>query len=157
MLYDLHIHSFYSDGEKTPEHILNRASAIGIKGVSITDHNGISPKIKRIKASAENYGIDFLEGIEISSQTSSKNNNLNLHILGYSSNFELKNLNKNLHKTIVGYETRAKQIIKKCNKLGIPISYNKLRKQSNEFYISRNTIAKEILKYKKSHLKKPLK
>ena len=157
MSYDLHLHSSYSDGENTPEHILNHALAMGLRGISITDHNGISPKINRIKASAENFGIDFLEGIEISSQASSKNNNLNLHILGYSSNFDIKKLNKKLHKTIVGYETRAKQIIKKCNKLGIPINYNKLRKQSNELYISRNTIAKEILKYRKITFKEALK
>jgi len=156
MFYDLHLHSSYSDGENTPEDILKHATKTGVRGIAITDHNGISPKIKQIKTSIAGLGIDFLEGIEISSQMSSKYDNLNLHILGYSSDFDVKKINRSLHRTIVGYENRAKQIIKKCNRLGIPINYNELRKQSGELYISRNTIAKEILKYRKITLREAL-
>jgi hypothetical protein len=157
MFYDLHLHSSYSDGENTPEHILRYAMKTGVKGIAITDHNGISPKIKQIKTSIADSSIDLIEGIEISSQMSPKYRNLNLHILGYSSNFDVKKINKNLRKTIIGYENRAKQIIKKCNKLGIPINYNELKKRNDELYISRNTIAKEILKHRKIPFKEALK
>lgn len=157
MFYDLHLHSSYSDGENTPEDILRCAMKTGVRGIAITDHNGISPEIKQIKTFIADFDIDFLEGIEISSQMSPRHKNLNLHILGYSSNFDIKKINRNLRKTIIGYENRAKQIIKKCNKLGIPINYNKLKKQNNELYVSRNTIAKEILKYRKITLKEALK
>ena len=157
MLYDLHLHSFYSDGEERPKRIFDRALASKVRGIAITDHNGIHQKTKQIVAKVKRCNIDAFEGIEISSQMSYGNNDISLHILGYSLDFNAKNLNKNLKKTILGYEMRAKQIIKKCNKLGIPINYNKLRKQSNEFYISRNTIAKEILKYRKITLKEALK
>ena len=148
MLYDLHIHSFYSDGEDSPENILEHALKLGIKGLAITDHNGIHPKIKQIVNEARKFGIEVFEGIEISSQISGKNDNLNLHILGYSLNFNTGTLNKGLKKTVAGYKERAKKIIKKCQTLGIPINYNRLKKQSNEFYISRNTIAQEIVKYR---------
>ena len=148
MLYDLHIHSFYSDGEDSFENILKHALKLKIKGFAITDHNGIHPKIKQIAAKAQWDGIEVVEGIEISSQTLLKNGNLNLHILGYSPNFNIKILNKGLKKTVAGYKMRAKKIIKKCQALGIPINYNRLKKQSNEFYISRNTIAQEIAKYR---------
>lgn len=147
MLYDLHIHSFYSDGEDSLEDILKHAINLGIKGFAITDHNCIRPEVKRIATKAQKLGIKVFEGIEISSQISLKNNNLNLHILGYSQNFNIKTLNKGLKKTIAGYKIRAKKIIKKCKILGIPINYNRLKKQSNEIYISRNTIAQEIAKY----------
>lgn len=155
--YDLHIHSFYSDGEDSPENILKHASKLGIKGLAITDHNGMRPEVKQIVNKARKLGIEVFEGIEISSQISLRNDNLNLHILGYSSNFNIRNLNKGLKKTIAGYKIRAKKIIKKCQALGIPINYNRLKKQSNEFCVSRNTIAQEIVKYKNIEFKEALK
>jgi len=157
MLYDLHIHSFYSDGEDSPENILKYALSLGIKGFAITDHNGIRSEVKQIADRARKFGIEVFEGIEISSQISLKNDNLNLHILGYSSNFNIRNLNEGLKKTVAGYKMRAKKIIKKCRTLGIPINYNRLKKQSNEFYISRNTIAQEIAKYQNIEFKEALK
>lgn len=156
-LYDLHIHSFYSDGKDSPENILKHALNLGIKGFAITDHNGIRPEVKQIADKARKFGIEVLEGIEITSQISLKNDNLNLHILGYSSNFDIRTLNKGLKKTVAGYKARAKKIIKKCRTLGIPINYNRLKKQSNEFYISRNTIAQEIVKYRNIRFKEALK
>jgi hypothetical protein len=157
MLYDLHIHSFYSDGEDSPENILKHALSLGIKGLAITDHNGMRLEVKQIVNKARKLGIEVFEGIEISSQISLINDNLNLHILGYSSNFNIRTLNKGLKKTVVGYKMRAKKIIKKCRALGIPINYNRLKKQSNEFYVSRNTIAQEIVKYRDIKFKEALK
>ena len=39
---DLHIHSNYSDGIKSPEEIINLAIEEGIKYISITDHDSIA-------------------------------------------------------------------------------------------------------------------
>ena len=39
---DLHIHSNYSDGVKSPEEIIKTAIKDNIKYISITDHDSIS-------------------------------------------------------------------------------------------------------------------
>ena len=63
---DLHIHSYYSDGETSPSDIINIAQKEDIKLLSLTDHNFIF-KNKETKNHALKKGIIFVEGVEISS------------------------------------------------------------------------------------------
>lgn len=157
MLYDLHIHSSYSDGEHEFDEILNNALMSKLKGFCITDHNGIHPDIKIFNTKTQQHRIEILEGIEISTIFRNNESPLSLHVLGYSLNFDSKLLNTELTETILGYQLRALKIIAKCKKLGIPIDYYKLITQSKAAYISRNTIAKEIIKYLNISFKEALK
>ena len=73
---DLHIHSNYSDGIKSPEEIINLAIEEGIKYISITDHDSIAAQyITKNKY----LNIDIIPGIELSTEY----NDMELHILGY--------------------------------------------------------------------------
>ena len=45
---DLHIHSNYSDGIKSPEEIIDSAIKDNIKYISITDHDSISVMVIRL-------------------------------------------------------------------------------------------------------------
>lgn len=146
-LYDFHIHSSYSDGEDDFLTIINHAVDYGLEAISVTDHNGIHPDIKQFVSKAEKCNLEILEGIEISSCISAKNNDkLSLHILGYSSDFNRDILNAGLKETVEGYENRAKKIIEKCRKLGIPLNYDKIKSSNPTQYLDRNTIAEEIVK-----------
>ena len=73
---DLHIHSNYSDGIKSPEEIINLAIEEGIKYISITDHDSIASQYIT-KNKYDN--IDIIPGIELSTEY----NDMELHILGY--------------------------------------------------------------------------
>lgn len=42
--YDLHIHSIYSDGEYTPQQIIDRLIECGIGIFSITDHDNLNTR-----------------------------------------------------------------------------------------------------------------
>ena len=43
---NLHIHSTFSDGNMTPEEIINQAKAKGFEHISITDHNTLDGYLK---------------------------------------------------------------------------------------------------------------
>ena len=45
---DMHIHSCFSDGELTPEEIVDRWEAEGYKIIAVTDHDGIDGSIASI-------------------------------------------------------------------------------------------------------------
>ena len=50
---DLHVHSLYSgDGVMTPQQIVNRARAVGLDGVAVTDHDTIRGgiEVKRLES-----------------------------------------------------------------------------------------------------------
>jgi predicted metal-dependent phosphoesterase TrpH len=38
-LIDTHVHTSYSDGQETPEEVIDLAAACGISLISITDHD----------------------------------------------------------------------------------------------------------------------
>lgn len=73
---DLHIHSSYSDGCKTPEEIIDSAIKNKIKYISITDHDSISSQY----VTRNSYDdLVIIPGIELSTEY----NDMELHILGY--------------------------------------------------------------------------
>lgn len=83
---DLHIHSNYSDGVKSPEEIINLAIKDNIKCISITDHDSIASQY----VTKNKYdGIDIIPGIELSTEYKE----MELHILGYFIDIENKSLN----------------------------------------------------------------
>ena len=55
---NLHIHTVYSDGEGSPEQIINSAKSKGYKLISITDHNTVEPH-KQIKDEILLSGVEF--------------------------------------------------------------------------------------------------
>ena len=57
-MIDLHIHTTCSDGLKTPNEILKESKDIGLKAISITDHNSVNA-YKEIK------GNDYYRGLII--------------------------------------------------------------------------------------------
>ncbi|MGG7057396.1 PHP domain-containing protein [Clostridium nigeriense] len=82
---DLHIHSNYSDGNMTPENIINIARESGVKSISITDHDSIASQYVVEK---EYTDITVIPGIELSTEYE----DFELHILGYFININDSNL-----------------------------------------------------------------
>lgn len=84
---DLHMHSIASsDGEFTGKQLLQRAQRLGMKIISLCDHDSIN-SLDEALYYAKEYGITLLPGIEISS---CMNDGTNLHIVGYNINYKDK-------------------------------------------------------------------
>ncbi|MFC1774879.1 PHP domain-containing protein [Nanoarchaeota archaeon] len=62
-VFDMHVHTNYSDGADTPQEILKQAKKLGI-GVAITDHNEIGGCVEALK---NDHGVLVIPGIEITS------------------------------------------------------------------------------------------
>jgi len=75
---DLHIHTKCSDGICTPEEIVEKAAAAGLKAISITDHDSVAG-IDKAKPSAIEKGIELIPGAEMSSAYKG----YDIHVLGY--------------------------------------------------------------------------
>ena len=73
-MFDLHIHSTYSDGAATVDEIARKAKEMGLKVIAIVDHSvehrfGVTEdKVKRrqmeIEEARERYDIEILSGVE---------------------------------------------------------------------------------------------
>lgn len=76
--YDLHCHTTCSDGTMTPEEILKLAKSIGLKGLSITDHDTVEAYDTAVDI-AKALNVTLLSGIEFSAS----HKGVSVHILGY--------------------------------------------------------------------------
>lgn len=83
---DLHCHSTFSDGDLSPEELLQRAKEIGLQGLSITDHDTIAAYTPQLFEFSQKIGLKLLCGVEISSSFKGSG----VHILGYG--FDLQSL-----------------------------------------------------------------
>lgn len=112
-LVDLHLHSVFSDGQWTPAAIVQQAKALGLFGLSLTDHNGVWG-IDEACAQTKTLGLNFLEGIEVSASFEG----FDVHVLGYSRKFDRHILGQGLEATRGGYERRMQQMVERCQKAG---------------------------------------
>ncbi len=99
-MIDLHTHTVYSDGQYTPFRLMEKAKSIGCNLIAITDHDTVAGIAEGRKA-AEEFGIKFVSGIEISTQEQEE-----VHILGY----EIDETNTTLRRCCQEFaENRAKR------------------------------------------------
>jgi hypothetical protein len=75
--YDLHCHTFFSDGDLSPNELLQLAKERDITHLALTDHDTVAG-LEQAQLSADNVGIELIPGIEFSCEW----NGQLLHVLG---------------------------------------------------------------------------
>ncbi len=136
---DLHIHSTVSDGSMSPEEIIVYAKKLGLKAISITDHDTLGHIEESLAAGIE-HGLEVLPGIEVSAQYEKGT----MHILGYFIDYRNDGLFNMLLRFREGREERNPKIIKKLNDLGIDINYEEVLKEAAGQSVGRPHIAKVL-------------
>lgn len=87
---DLHIHTIYSDGDKTPSEIVKMSKEMGLTTIAITDHDIING-VKTL-TDDELEGIELVSGVELSAKVEKGR----MHILGYGIDLDNDYLNQKL-------------------------------------------------------------
>ena len=77
-LADLHIHSFCSDGVRTPRQAVEEADAAGLQALSLTDHDTVAG-IDEARRAADELKIEVVPGAELSAHIGERE----VHILAY--------------------------------------------------------------------------
>lgn len=106
-LMDLHIHTIYSDGDKSPLEIYNMVKERGMSAFSITDHDTIlgSKMLNEMNIS----DIDFINGVELSLKIDKGQ----LHILGYDLDLNNENLNYKLNELKINSHKNLKRVLER--------------------------------------------
>ena len=79
-LYNLHTHSFYSDGSLSPEEVVARAKGARLRGLALTDHDSVGG-LGEAAGAAATLGLQFIRGVELTTFRHGSE----VHILGYFS------------------------------------------------------------------------
>ena len=140
-LVDFHIHTTFSDGTFTPEEVVKMAAESGMKAIAVTDHDSVEGTA-RARSACEQAGIEFVSGIEISTDYMGKE----VHILGYFINEKDEEFLGILKELQEERGRRTEKIIKRLNELNIRITMSDVLNESTSGLISRNHIASAMLK-----------
>jgi predicted metal-dependent phosphoesterase TrpH len=140
-LVDLHIHSTASDGKLSPSAIIAKAAEIGLRVVSITDHDcvdGVTPALQAAKAYAS---LTFIPGVEISTDLADGE----AHVLGYFIDYASPELAKSLVKFRDSRLGRGKRMVEKLAGLGIFLEWTRVQAIAGDGAIGRPHIARAML------------
>ncbi len=100
---DLHMHSTFSDGDKTPCELVQIAREKGITTMSLTDHDTVEGCKNLFTHNIQMLeGVRFIPGVELTAKVAKGR----MHILGYAINVYDQTLNKRLQEE--DHENRKK-------------------------------------------------
>jgi predicted metal-dependent phosphoesterase TrpH len=137
-MIDFHVHSHVSDGTNSPREIIKMAYEKKINAIALTDHDSVEG-INEAEIEAEKYGVNFLKGIEIS--TDYGDGKL-LHILGIGIDPSNVDFLKAYKRMKIAREEGLDRVLEILKGQGIAISYDELQEFAVGKYIDRQAITK---------------
>ncbi len=142
MSIDLHTHSTYSDGTKTPRELVELASKTGVTALSITDHDTMDGVPEALLAGKE-FAVEVIPGLEVSVLHNKKA----LHILGYFADSAEPELASALAVLQEARDGRNEKIIRKLQELGIETTLAELKEISGVGQTGRPHIARILMNH----------
>jgi predicted metal-dependent phosphoesterase TrpH len=139
---DLHIHSNHSDGRQTPKQIVDASIALGLRVVSITDHDAISGHVAAISY-ADEKGIELISGIELSASKSDDD----IHILGYYVRPDDSQLQESLDRFRRIRLERGKKMLERLAGLGIRVDFGDVLEAAGGAPLGRPHLAEAMVKH----------
>jgi predicted metal-dependent phosphoesterase TrpH len=110
-LVDLHLHSTYSDGVRTPTELVAMALALGLKAIALADHDTVDGIDEALAAGAA-CGLEVLPALEFSVSFGSYRD---VHLLGYLLDHRDPGLLATLEDFREKRETRGEAIVERIN------------------------------------------
>ena len=143
---DLHIHSNASDGTFSPQDILDKAKQLGLRAISITDHDTLEGSRQAIKHNM-NDAIRLITGVEISADLPREYGHKgSCHILGYGIDLENPKLNETLSTLQNARKNRNPLIIEKLNAMNIWVTMADVLQMAPDNQVGRPHIAEALVK-----------
>lgn len=137
---DLHLHSTASDGVCSPAEVVREAAAIGLQGLSLTDHDTVDG-IEEAAAEASRLGLDFLIGAELSANAPGKS----IHILAYGFDPADRGMRTFFSEFRDDRMRRTEDMVERLHALGVNLSVADVLDESGDGVPTRAHVARALL------------
>ncbi|MGI5849404.1 MAG: PHP domain-containing protein [Christensenellales bacterium] len=146
MKYDLHIHTTFSDGDYTPQEIMELAAKKGLCGIAITDHDECRGYGDLLYGSKPE--IRIYPGIELAAKFAGE-----VHVLGLGIDWQDTDLLRHIDKTMKSRKLRAAKMLRKLRDAGINLTFNEIENECLGNVIGRPHFAAALVKkgYAQTH------
>lgn len=133
---DMHSHTTCSDGIMTPSRLMEKAEAVGLRAISITDHDTMDA-YKVLKTEGYNGPVKLIPGIEVSCTEGGRD----VHILGYY----VRSTDTQVQEYITFFKTdrerRAREMVERLQRLRVDISFDEVLDHAGDAPIGRPHVA----------------
>ena len=116
MFTDLHLHTNFSDGTYTPEHLALEAKRHSLIAVALTDHDTVEG-CERMKAACQAESIEFIPATELTAEI----DGIELHMLGYFLDVAHPGLLKRMTEFQEGRQARIREIVARLRRMDVPL------------------------------------
>ncbi|MHB0975998.1 MAG: PHP domain-containing protein [Candidatus Aquicultorales bacterium] len=139
IMIDLHVHSTASDGTDTPAGNVLKAKKIGLTAIAICDHDSVEGVDEALDVGRE-QGVEVIPAVEMSSKV----NDWDTHFLGYFIDHHNVALKDTVQRLREARRERAISIVERLNNLGVPLTFDDVRKEAAEGALGRAHIARAL-------------
>ena len=135
-LADLHVHSFCSDGLRTPTQAVEEAAAAGVRALSLTDHDTVEGIDEAIRAGQE-HGVELIPGAELSAHVDERE----LHLLTYYIDWKAPTLVEFLSFMHQRRRERGEAMVARLNELGVDVTVEDVLQKAGNGVVGRPHVA----------------
>jgi predicted metal-dependent phosphoesterase TrpH len=139
---DLHVHSTASDGSLSPEAVVRRAVAAGLRAIALTDHDTLAG-IPQALTAGERYGLRVVGGCEFSAAAPWGE----MHVLGYFLPANSSTLEAFLERCRADRVRRAQEMVQHLQRLGVELSFENVLQESAGGAVGRPHVARAIVRH----------
>ena len=139
-MIDLHIHTTASDGTFSPKEIVQKAAALNLTAIAITDHDTVAGVAEALAASKK-FNLPVVPGVELSVEE-----DFEMHILGLFIDHTNPGLVSKLLEIKNGRRKRNREMVKNLNALGFNLNFDKIAAEAGTEDFGRPYIAQALLK-----------
>jgi predicted metal-dependent phosphoesterase TrpH len=139
---DLHLHSTASDGSVSPEGVVRRAAAAGLRAVALTDHDTLAG-VPEALAAGERCGVRVVAGCEFSASAPWGE----IHVLGYLLPPHSAELEAFLERCRADRLRRAREMVSQLQRLGVDLPFESVLQESAGGALGRPHVARALVRH----------
>ena len=145
---DLHCHTNRSDGSNTPLELIDRAVALGMKAIAITDHDIVPPETVELNGAevdlrsyARERGLTLILGYEFSTDTYVND----VHILGFELDWSSPAVRREMERAKMSKSEAYRRLCALLTAKGFPIDYeNEILRYTDKNGVQRERTPDEV-------------
>jgi predicted metal-dependent phosphoesterase TrpH len=129
---DLHLHTTVSDGGDSPTELVEKAAAVELTTIAVTDHDNDSGCAEAVEAGLR-LDVEVVRGVEISCDVEDlaerayhPSGRPTMHLLGYFIPETANPLSAGLAELQDARANRNRHIVERLNELGIPVTFEEV-------------------------------
>lgn len=140
MPIELHCHSTASDGDCTPTEIVDRALALGITSLALTDHDTVDGVPEALDAARE-HSLRVIPAVELSCHFEGRE----VHLLGYFVEHRDPDFLELLKQMRAERRERIRLILEKLEAVGIELTFQAVEEQASGKALGRPHVARALV------------